>query len=70
MGRTGTFIAVYRLLLDYLGDKKAGRLEPYSTVLEMRRQRMKMVQRPAQYCYIFHCLMDEIKDKEGDYYQQ
>ena len=42
----------------------------YSTVMRMREQRMKMVQKPEQYLYIFKCLRDEVRGKEaeGDYY--
>ena len=39
-------------------------------VLKMREQRMKMVQKPEQYVYIFTCLRDEIRslEAEDDYY--
>ena len=67
VGRTGTFIAVYKLAREYHDDNKS-RLCPYTTVLEMRKQRMKVVQRPAQYVYIFKCLRDESKGKV--YYDQ
>ena len=80
MGRTGTFIAVYKLTDEYLSSRKRNldyldlqlkkkHLDVYSTVMEMREQRMKMVQRPKQYVYIFKCLRDEVKSIEGDYYE-
>ena len=45
-------------------------LDVFSTVLGLREQRMKMVQKPEQYVYIFKCLRDEIRSQEaeGDYY--
>ena len=45
-------------------------LDVFSTVLSMREQRMKMVQKPQQYVYIFKCLRDEIRSQEadGEYY--
>ena len=43
-------------------------LDVYNTVLQMRKQRMKMVQKPQQYVYIFKCIKDEIKTEQGDYY--
>ena len=43
-------------------------LDVYNTVLQMRKQRMKMVQKAPQYIYIFKCLKDEIKTEQGDYY--
>ena len=80
VGRTGTFIAVYKLTDEYLSSRKRNldyldlqlkkkHLDVYSTVMEMREQRMKMVQRPEQYVYIFKCLRDEVKSIEGDYYE-
>ena len=69
MGRTGTFIAVYKLIEDYRDDKTKV-LDPYMTVLEMRRQRMKMVQKAPQYVYIFKCLRTEIKIEENEYLYQ
>ena len=67
VGRTGTFIAVYKLIEDYFNPKEKV-LDPFQTVLEMRRQRMKMVQKPPQYVYIFKCLSEMVKQEEGDYY--
>ena len=68
VGRTGTFIAVYKLLGDY-HDQNKHKISPYSTVMEMRRCRMKTVQKKEQYAYIFKCLRDEVKFEEGDYYK-
>lgn len=50
-GRTGTFIACYKLITDYM-DKNVERLQPLSVVLAMREQRMKMVPRTAQYLHV------------------
>ena len=68
VGRTGTFIAVHKLLADYHEETKQT-LDPYNTVLQMRGCRMKMVQKREQYAYIFKCLRDEVKSEEGDYYK-
>ena len=68
VGRTGTFIALYKLIEEY-HDRKKRDLDVFNTVMEMREQRMKMVQKPPQYVYIFQCLRDEIKSEEGDYYE-
>ena len=67
VGRTGTFIAVYKLITDYHNLMKHN-VDPYVTVLQMRRCRMKMVQKKEQYAYIFKCLRDEIKSEDGGYY--
>ena len=68
VGRTGTFIAVYKLVSDYM-DNKIRALDVKNTVLQMRRCRMRMVQKKEQYAYIFKCLRDEVKAEEGDYYK-
>ena len=43
-------------------------MDPFQTVVEMRRQRMKMVQKSPQYVYIFKCVGEVVKQEEGDYY--
>ena len=44
----------------------------FNTVLKMREQRMKMVQKPEQYLYIFKCLRDEIRSAKavGNHYYE
>ena len=69
VGRTGTFIAVYKLVSDYM-DNKIRALDVKNTVLQMRRCRMRMVQQKEQYAYIFKCLRDEVRTEEGEYYQE
>ena len=68
VGRTGTFIAVFKLVKDYMNSKVRA-LNFKKTFLEMRNCRMKMVQRKEQYVYIFRCLREEVKTNEGEYYQ-
>ena len=68
VGRTGTFIAVFKLVKDY-SNSRVKALDFKKTVLEMRGCRMKMVQKKEQYVYIFKCLREEVKTEEGEYYQ-
>ena len=63
VGRTGTFIAVYKLIEEFL-DNENSHLDVYRTVKEMRRQRMKMVQKPEQYVCIFECLREEMNNSD------
>ena len=42
-------------------------LDPFETVVSMRRQRMKMVQKPMQYNYMFRCLADYVAETTSDY---
>ena len=51
VGRTGTFLAVYKLWLDYI-NPNIKELAVFPTVLELRKQRCKMVQKKEQYAYI------------------
>ena len=67
VGRTGTFLGVYKLIQDYY-NPKVKVLDPFQTVVEMRRQRMKMVQKQAQYVYMVKCVMDVVRAEEIDYY--
>ena len=55
VGRTGTFLAVYKLWLDYI-NPKVNQLSVFTTVLALRRQRCLMVQKKEQYAYIAKCL--------------
>ena len=55
VGRTGTFLAVFKLWLDYL-NPNVKELSVFPTVLALRRQRCLMVQKKQQYAYIAKCL--------------
>ena len=64
VGRTGTFIAVYKLWLDYL-NPEVTKLSIMDTVVAMRRQRCLMVQKKEQYTYIAKCLRLAFLKKEN-----
>ena len=74
VGRTGTFIALHKLHREMERARPGTALEVARTVLEMRKCRMKMVQTPEQYVYIYKCLdqlfkdSDDEEEEEGDYY--
>ena len=59
VGRTGTFLAVYKLWLDYI-NPNVKELSVFPTVLALRRQRCLMVQKKEQYAYIAKCLRSEM----------
>ena len=42
-------------------------LDPFATVLAMRRQRIKMVQKPMQYHYMIRCMADYVAGVTSDY---
>ena len=65
VGRTGTFIALYKLWMDYQEKEKTS-LAILPTMHLMRQQRVFMVQRPVQYRYIAKCLSFLINSKEGE----
>ena len=44
-------------------------MDPFQTVVEMRRQRMKMVQKQAQYVYMVKCVKDVVRLEELVYYE-
>ena len=44
-------------------------IDVYDTVLQMRYQRRRMVQKQEQYLYVYRCLRDEVKTEEGGYYE-
>jgi len=68
VGRTGTFIALYKLWQDYQNPNVTS-LTILPTVVELRKQRTMMVQRPKQYVYVAKCLSFLISTEEGDYYE-
>merc|ERR1712037_528845 len=68
VGRTGTFIALYKPWKDYKNPNVMS-LAILPTVVELRQQRTSMVQRPKQYCYVAKCLSFLISMEEGDYYE-
>ena len=53
IGRTGTYLAI-DYLMELVRQKKP--VDVYSRVLEMRRNRPKMVQNSAQYKFIYEIL--------------
>ncbi|GBL94852.1 Receptor-type tyrosine-protein phosphatase eta [Araneus ventricosus] len=59
VGRTGTFIAVDRLM-QHLQSKDD--IDIYNTVLEMRRYRPHMVHTMEQYVFIYSCVQQFIQD--------
>ncbi|XP_035662432.1 receptor-type tyrosine-protein phosphatase alpha-like [Branchiostoma floridae] len=64
VGRTGTFIALDRLLLRM---RKHDSVDIYGIVHEMRRHRMFMVQTEAQYIFIHQAIADVLLGKDtGD----
>ena len=58
VGRTGTYIAVFKLWLD-VKDPNVTKLSIKDTMLELRKQRCLMVQKKEQYVYIARCLRYE-----------
>merc|ERR1712037_204542 len=68
VGRTGTFLAVYKLWLDYM-NPNVKELSVFSTVLALRRQRCLMVQKKQQYAYIAKCFSFFVSSEEGDLYE-
>ena len=85
VGRTGTFIGLFKLAKDFNDEEVSARtqawdrhivinslsqveeLDPFETVLTMRRQRTKMVQKPMQYNYMFRCLADYVAETTTEY---
>ena len=51
VGRTGTFLAVYKLWFDYI-NPNVKELSVFNTVLALRRQRCLMVRKKEQYAYV------------------
>ena len=60
VGRTGTFLAVYKLWLDYI-NPNVKELSVFNTVLALGSQRCLMVQKKEQYAYIAKCLRSSEK---------
>ena len=42
-------------------------MDPFETVLTMRRQRVKLVQKPIQYHYMIKCLADYVVGETSVY---
>ena len=78
MGRTGTFLALYKLWMDYMvtekvlthrdpncQDPRVSSLSLLPTVVALRRQRYSLVQKRSQYQYVMECLRLEEQRIEG-----
>ncbi|UJR29933.1 hypothetical protein I4U23_017480 [Adineta vaga] len=66
VGRSGTFIALDRLLQQFDKVSFYGYLDIYGTVLDMRRCRDRMVQNEHQYLFIYRCLKEEYEKRSGN----
>ena len=60
VGRTGTFIAIDRLLRQLHSGARS--LSVFNTVLELRKHRPQLVQTEEQYVYIHLCLAGAIRE--------
>ena len=69
MGRTGTFITLYKLWKDY-SNPEVKSLALLPTVVTLRSQRCLMVQKSVQYNYVAKCLSFMVSTEEGDYYEE
>ena len=69
MGRTGTFIALYKLWKDY-SNQEVKTLALLPGVVTLRSQRCLMVQKSVQYSYVAKCLSFMVSTEEGDYYEK
>ena len=56
---------MYKYFINILLFIKAANLDPFMTVLKMRKARMKMVQKPVQYHYVIKCLADYVEREMG-----
>ncbi|XP_063696945.1 receptor-type tyrosine-protein phosphatase delta [Culicoides brevitarsis] len=66
VGRTGTFIAL-DIIMQKIKEEK--RLNIYEIVKQLRMQRVKMVQTPGQYIYLYRCVY-ELMRKEKSWTQR
>lgn len=72
VGRTGTFCA-FDIIMDRLRSLPKGStaatvaaiVDVPATVLQLRQQRMGMVQTPQQYQFCYQCLVDELESLTG-----
>jgi len=62
VGRTGTFIATFRMLSSFESSSlfSRSRASVWDTVLDMRKARPRMVQKREQYLYIYQCIRDHL----------
>jgi len=61
VGRTATYIGLYKLVDDY-SNKEVKKIDFFATLMEMRDQRMMMIQKPLQYYYMVQCLRDYVEN--------
>ncbi|ELT87369.1 hypothetical protein CAPTEDRAFT_115604, partial [Capitella teleta] len=67
VGRTGTFIAVDRLLQQIQTEQE---IDIYGTVSEMRERRVLMVQTESQYILIHDCILDALKNNRASIWDE
>ncbi|CAF4575523.1 unnamed protein product [Rotaria socialis] len=66
VGRSGTFIALDRLLQEFDEQPLDGYLDIFGTISSLRQCRDKMVQNEHQYLFIYRCLKEEYEKTLGN----
>ena len=66
VGRTGTMIALNKIMEEI--DNGAEEVDIFETVLQLRSERVQMVQKPSQYTFLYACVdyYLSMKGKRGD----
>ena len=66
VGRTGTMIALNKIMEEI--DNGAEEVDVFETVLQLRSERVQMVQKQTQYVFLYGCIEYYLstKEKRGD----
>ena len=63
VGRTGTIIALNKIMEEI--DNGAEEVDIFDTVLQLRSERVHMVQKPSQYTFLYGCVDYYLSMKEN-----
>ena len=68
VGRTGTFIALYKIM-QRINEGNIDDIDIYNVVFALREDRTLMVQKKAQYKFLYQCVAEYLRRIDGNTFE-
>ena len=68
VGRTGTFVGLYKIM-QRIDEGNIDDIDVYNVVFALREDRMHMVQKKAQYRFLYQCVAEYLRRIDGNNFE-